>query len=175
MNSFSSAMSKKNDEELLKIIIVERFSYTPEAIEAAESEISHRKIDNLEDLKKKFITNNFQNFQEASLEQLIEIALNYKVEHKKKDVEISYILEMGGIDQEAAKSIVHDLVQVQEEIDLKGADRDILIGGITLAIGLIVTFYTFSNSVNTGSYVVAWGAIIYGASRLFKGTKNKKM
>jgi len=175
MYNFSEVMSKNSNEVLLKIIIVNRFTYTPEAVEAAEIEISKRKINNLDEIKQRYISSNFQNFQEASLEQLNAICLNYKVEHKKKDAEIVYILEMGGIDYKTAKKIVNDLVLVQEEIDFKNADNDMLIGGIALAIGLVVTIFTFLNSANTGSYVVAWGAIIYGGMRFFKGTKNNKI
>ena len=82
---------------------------------------------------------------------------------------------MGGIDHKTAKEIVNDLVLVQEEIDFKNADNDMLIGGIALAIGLVVTIFTFLNSANTGSFVVAWGAIIYGGIRFSKGLKNNKM
>jgi uncharacterized RDD family membrane protein YckC len=47
-NEFAKAMSKRTDEELIKIVTVERGSYNPNAIEAAEAEVEKRNIDTSE-------------------------------------------------------------------------------------------------------------------------------
>ncbi|GAB1856148.1 hypothetical protein MHTCC0001_09830 [Flavobacteriaceae bacterium MHTCC 0001] len=44
-NEFKQVMSERTDEELIKIVTVERERYKPIAIEAAESEIEKRKLD----------------------------------------------------------------------------------------------------------------------------------
>ena len=44
-NEFKEVMSQRTDEELIKIVTVERDRYNPIAIEAAESEIEKRNID----------------------------------------------------------------------------------------------------------------------------------
>ena len=44
-NEFTKVMSERTDEELVKIVTLERESYRPTAIEAAENEIKNRKID----------------------------------------------------------------------------------------------------------------------------------
>ncbi len=44
-NEFKEVMSQRTDEELIKIVTVEREGYNPTAIEAAESEIEKRNID----------------------------------------------------------------------------------------------------------------------------------
>jgi uncharacterized RDD family membrane protein YckC len=44
-NEFKEVMSQRTDEELIKIVTVERDGYNPIAIEAAESEIEKRNID----------------------------------------------------------------------------------------------------------------------------------
>ena len=47
MNSdFKDVMSKRTDEELIKIVTVDRDKYQPLAIESAEEEIKNRNIDN---------------------------------------------------------------------------------------------------------------------------------
>ena len=47
MNSdFKDVMSKRTDEELIKIVTVDRNKYQPLAIESAEEEIKNRNIDN---------------------------------------------------------------------------------------------------------------------------------
>lgn len=46
-NEFKVVMSQRTDEELIKIVTVEREGYNPTAIEAAESEIEKRNIDTI--------------------------------------------------------------------------------------------------------------------------------
>ena len=47
-NEFAKVMSERTDEELIKIVTVERGSYNPTAIEAADAEVEKRKIDTSE-------------------------------------------------------------------------------------------------------------------------------
>ena len=48
--------------------------------------------------------------------------------------------------------------------------RDLTIGGILLGLGLAITLITYdSASQSGGTYVVAYGPMIVGAIRLFKG------
>ena len=53
-NKFNEVMSQRTDEELIKILTVDRERYNPIAIEAAESEIKKRNIDTnkFEEIKK---------------------------------------------------------------------------------------------------------------------------
>ena len=53
-NKFSEVMSQRTDDELIKIVTVDRERYNPIAIEAAESEIKKRNIDTnkFEEIKK---------------------------------------------------------------------------------------------------------------------------
>jgi uncharacterized RDD family membrane protein YckC len=44
-NDFTEVMSKRTDEELVKIVTLHRMDYQPKAIEAAEREIDLRKLD----------------------------------------------------------------------------------------------------------------------------------
>ena len=44
-NEFKKVMSQQTDEELIKIVTLERSRYNPIAVEAAESEIENRHID----------------------------------------------------------------------------------------------------------------------------------
>ncbi|WKB79899.1 RDD family protein [Cellulophaga lytica] len=64
-NEFAKVMSERTDEELIKIVTVERGSYNPTAIEAADAEVEKRNID----------TSEFENIREkATMEK----------EHKEK-------------------------------------------------------------------------------------------
>jgi hypothetical protein len=48
--------------------------------------------------------------------------------------------------------------------------RDLMYGGVLLALGLIITLVTYdSASRQGGTYVIAYGPMIYGVIRLFRG------
>jgi hypothetical protein len=48
-------------------------------------------------------------------------------------------------------------------------NKDVMQGGLWLAGGLVVTALTYSSASGGGSYVVAWGAIIFGGIQFFRG------
>ena len=56
----------------------------------------------------------------------------------------------------------------QERRDKKS--RDIALGAILLVVGILVTAFTYdSASQQGGTYIIAWGPMVFGAIRLFKG------
>ena len=56
-NEFTKVMSERTDEDLIKIVTVDRINFNPKAVEAAQSEIENRKIDTnkIEEIKEKAI------------------------------------------------------------------------------------------------------------------------
>jgi len=56
-NEFTEVMSKRTDEELIKIVTIQKDDYNPDAVKAAELEIEQRKIDiqDFETTKEKLI------------------------------------------------------------------------------------------------------------------------
>jgi hypothetical protein len=57
-------------------------------------------------------------------------------------------------------------------MDQSAAKRSMVFGGIMFAVGLMITVgsYTAADGGNGGGrYVVAWGAMIFGAIRFFYG------
>ena len=49
------------------------------------------------------------------------------------------------------------------------ANKDMVVGGIWFFGGLLVTVLTYGAASGGGSYVIAWGAIIFGGIQLFRG------
>ena len=52
------------------------------------------------------------------------------------------------------------------------ANRQLLTGAIVFAIGLVVTLVTYSSASSGrggGTYIVAWGPMVFGALRMFRG------
>jgi hypothetical protein len=50
------------------------------------------------------------------------------------------------------------------------SQRDMLVGGLWCGGGILVTALTYSSAANGGgSYVVAWGAILFGGVQFLRG------
>jgi hypothetical protein len=53
-------------------------------------------------------------------------------------------------------------------------ERNMLVGGLICVVGIVITAATYSSAANGGGrYVVAWGAIIFGALRFFRGMASR--
>jgi hypothetical protein len=46
---------------------------------------------------------------------------------------------------------------------------NIVLGGLLVGVGLVITVGTYAAAANGGTYVVAFGPIIFGGIRLLKG------
>ena len=46
---------------------------------------------------------------------------------------------------------------------------DMVIGGLICAVGVVVTLVTYNQAAPGGTYIVAWGAIIFGGIRFLRG------
>lgn len=84
-----------------------------------------------------------------------------------------------GISKEAAVVIVENLSKARDKAyrnsARSGALRQMAIGGVICLVGIVVTVGTYtaaSSSSSGGSYVVAWGAIVFGALRFFRGLSH---
>jgi hypothetical protein len=51
----------------------------------------------------------------------------------------------------------------------EGAKKNMLYGALWCIGGIVVTAVTYSASSDGGRYVVAWGAIVFGAIQFFRG------
>jgi len=49
---------------------------------------------------------------------------------------------------------------------------DIVIGGLLVVLGVVITVVTYQDASGGGTYIVAWGPVVYGAARLFRGLVN---
>ncbi|MEP7318813.1 MAG: hypothetical protein ABI921_08720 [Panacibacter sp.] len=54
------------------------------------------------------------------------------------------------------------------------SENQMLKNGIFFIIGLIVTIITYTNALSGGTYIIAYGAIIFGGYRFIEGVINKK-
>ena len=72
-----------------------------------------------------------------------------------------------GLRHEDAEIVVQNLMQQQHEAKIETANKNILYGSLWFIGGLIVTFRTMS--LDGGTFIVTWGAIVFGGLQLIKG------
>ncbi len=91
----------------------------------------------------------------------------------KPRYEVEDALVAKGIERKTAVVVVDKLIAAPaltrsaDERD-KGFS-DMVIGGLIALVGIVVTAVTYSAASGGGRYVIAWGAIVFGAIRFFKG------
>jgi hypothetical protein len=81
-----------------------------------------------------------------------------------------------GVPQQFATQVVDQLFAVRREALKKRAERDMLIGGLFCVGGVILTILTYSSASSSpsgGTYILAWGPIIFGAVQFFRGLSNR--
>lgn len=61
-----------------------------------------------------------------------------------------------------------DRAMVADAIRADGR-KSMLIGGIVAAIGLVITIGSYAAATGGGTYVVTWGAIVFGGLQFFRG------
>jgi hypothetical protein len=83
-------------------------------------------------------------------------------------------LTSAGVNEKDATDFVIAANKRITEAKRKQASRDILYGSLWCGGGLIVTMVTYGMATGGGSYMVAWGAIIFGAIQLFRGLANQR-
>lgn len=96
---------------------------------------------------------------------------------KSKEETIDHLVNEG-FNEEVATNIVNNSLNIvtykkEDDSDTKSqALKDILFGALWFVGGSVVTIFTYSNAYGGGRYVVAYGAIIFGAIQLIRGLYN---
>lgn len=112
--------------------------------------------------------------QQDAIDQIYNYAGDLLVNKKKSAMETQNALIEQGIDAESASVVVANLEQQINDAKQKRAKKDILHGALWCFGGILVTVVTFSAASGGGTYVVTWGAIIFGAIQLIKGLVNSR-
>jgi hypothetical protein len=104
---------------------------------------------------------------------------------QNKDVnEIIRTLEQGGVSHDEAVLFVQDVISKRSarmrglpdgselrQMLKQAGQRNMLIGGLVCVVGIVITLGTLASASGPagGSYVIAWGAIVWGAIQFFRG------
>ena len=124
------------------------------------------------------------NEQQMTEEQAAEALVSFVAARKAEgdsDGQIKRELVEQGIDIEVAHAAVMAVDDVPRRSGYRssrhresssGGGAGMLVGAVVCAIGVIVTIGSFAAAAPGGTYVVAYGAIIWGAIRFFQGMSS---
>ncbi len=110
--------------------------------------------------------------KEPSFEELTKSLMIYIAQRMKKgasDKKIQEELVAKGLQEATAMTLVSKMRAAYDRESAKAGPKNMLIGALWCVGGIIVTAVTFSLATGGGTYVVAWGAIVFGAVQFIKG------
>lgn len=106
--------------------------------------------------------------------QVYENAVTLMFEQNKNIIETKNILIEQGLKSEDADIVIKNLQRQFKEEKNKIANNNMLYGALWCSGGLLITFLTYTSaSKGGGSYVITWGAIIWGILQFVKGLYQK--
>lgn len=106
---------------------------------------------------------------EQAVQAIYDHVSNELILKERKSWEVRKELMDEGASEEVANTIINAVKKNYNAEIRKRGHKNMAIGGLWCAGGTIVTVYTLMASSGGGGYVVAWGAIIFGAIQFFQG------
>jgi hypothetical protein len=170
------------DSQIIEIAQKDGHALMPEAFQILKDEFKKRNLDEsalTAAIEKKAQKYNEQMFvaTERNADAYQKSLLNYmltETENESSDVAIKHGLMKKGLDETSAQEMMESREEVLKKM-IDEHDTQMLTGGAVCVIGSIITIWTFTKANEGGGmYVVAWGAIIFGAIRFLKGFGEKR-
>lgn len=111
--------------------------------------------------------------QQQLVDKIYTFSANLMIKEKKTRSETIKVLVSQGIDQNMAITVVNELHKTIVEEKRKKGSRDILFGSLWFVGGIFFTAITLTEAKKGGTYIVAWGAVLFGALQIIRGFINK--
>jgi hypothetical protein len=110
--------------------------------------------------------------EQKIVDQVYNRAAQLMIQQKKDMFEVKRILVDDGLDEASALAVVTNLDNQITKAKKETAKKDMLYGALWCVGGTIVTFISYSSASGGGSYVITWGAILFGGIQFFRGLVN---
>ena len=110
--------------------------------------------------------------EQKIVDQVYNRAAQLMIQQKKDMFEVKRILVADGLDEESAMTVVTSLDNQITKAKKERAKKDMLYGALWCVGGTVVTFISYSSASGGGSYVITWGAILFGGIQFFRGLVN---
>lgn len=165
-----SDYSLKSDDKLLEIVQNKK-NYIQSVTEIVIDILEERgKLP--ESFKKNKIVEE-ENYQiEFENQKIINHAAHLLFVMHKSPEEAIQILSENGLESNIAEKIINNLLLQVSDVKAGAVNTRMLVGAIFFIGGIIVTVVTYSNAIPGGTYIVAWGAILFGAIQFFRGLSD---
>lgn len=101
-----------------------------------------------------------------------DVVYHFAIEQMRAGVapaEVEQSLVRRGLSAEAAATVVGDLKRVRGQAAREAGRKNMRYGAMWCAGGVVVTVLTFQAAAGGGQFVIAWGAILFGAIQFFRG------
>lgn len=109
---------------------------------------------------------------EQTPEQVVEAVYAFAAEQMHDGVALAKIekkLIEQGLSPEAAATVVGNLKQAKAQAAKEASRKNMLYGALWCVGGIVVTVLTYQAAAGGGSFVVAWGAILFGGIQFVRG------
>ena len=107
--------------------------------------------------------------QQEIVNQIYGFTADMLYNQKKSVEETKAALIENGLSSEDADVVINNLQNQYNKEKKEAGNKNMLYGALWCVGGILVTVLTYSAASNGGTYVVAWGAVIFGAIQFFKG------
>ena len=107
---------------------------------------------------------------QQQLEEIYRFAAEQLRDGARPDEVEKSLLEQG-VDLETARVAVNELMRLHAQVNRGAGVKDMIYGALWCFGGIALTVFSHQAAANAGggSYVVAWGAVIFGALQFFRG------
>jgi len=167
------------DSQLINLAEKEGFQLSAEALSVLQDEFTKRNLNEemffgIRASKKAKLESELHNINQNSdnpfSNSLWEFCFSALEDRKTFNQILEGLMSMG-LDKGQSLNALNILDEKIQE-NIKQSEREEAYGGIICFLGIAVTILTFSFSKQTGSFIVAWGAIIFGGIRFFKAVNK---
>lgn len=110
--------------------------------------------------------------QEPSQEEAVKAIFELAASELKKGVppkRLESVLMARGLDQESASAVVRKTIKGRSKAIRAEGKKDMVVGALWCVGGTVVTVATYLSAAGGGTYVVAWGAILFGGIQFVRG------
>jgi hypothetical protein len=114
--------------------------------------------------------NGQESLKNATVEEVYEVARKY-IKSGASAQEVQSLLAGRGVNPQAAASVVKNVIQMRSESKGPGGAgvKHMMVGGLVCLVGTAATVMSYMAASSGGTYVVAWGAIVFGAIQFCYG------
>lgn len=186
MNMIDTAMIRENyanmqDGQLIAIANQDGHVLTPEAFQILREEFKKRNLDyshieSAEQTKIQIHEDKIQKIKESVADDFLKEIWKYIFDEKEKGASNEIILkglQERGVDEPHSSQMLTNFPAKVKEI-IGRSDTKMIGGGLSFIIGIFVTLGTYSQAMTSGgTYIVAWGAVVFGAIGFFSGSAEK--